>query len=298
MRLINKGSKGKNREDMDRGEMDEDIMDRKILKSVVVGFLAVICIYEMISFGMGNTFDWISLVELGMITFVVVVYEIEIKKVREKYQKELELKLEMREKLDAANLHLMTGKMTPHFMHNTLLAIQELCYSDPREAAEAIGIFSKYIRTNLGGIGESNLIPFDKELEHLQLYMAIQEICYEDDIQFHVDIREHDFYLPQFTVEPIIENAVVHGVRKCRRQGIIYLRTWREDNDVMIEVQDNGIGFEVDDEKKSRFSSSVSVVYRIEKVLGGKIEIDSILGEGTTVTLRIPMRERGGEYHD
>lgn len=259
----------------------------------VLIILFVIAVFEIRCIYIEDIFQAGLYMKVGVLVFVLLIVENEILKMRELHEVSEQAKDEMREELDKANVYLMTDKMTPHFMHNSLLAIQELCYSDPEEAANAIGIFSRYIRINLEGIGESELIPFEKELEYLKLYMAIQQLCYEDDIQFELDIQVNDFYVPPFSVEPIIENAVVHGVRKTRRQGKVALRTWNDGGDVVIQVTDNGVGFQVTEEEKRKFSSSVAVVYRIEKVLGGNFDIDSEVGKGTTVTLRIPRVNKG-----
>lgn len=274
-----------------------DFVHTKLNRTALV-ILVVCTILEIIYLLSGNIFDFGITIRVGVILYIAIVYTIEILRVRDKRKYEVKENMEMKTELDKANIYLMSGKMTPHFIHNTLLAIQELCYSDPQEAANAIEIFSRYIRINLDGIGQHEVIPFEKELECIQLYMGIQQICYEDDVQFETDLQAKDFYIPPFCIQPIVENAVIHGIRKCRRQGCIRLKTWMEEECIVIQVEDNGAGFEVDEKKRTSFSSSISVVYRLEKVLNGKLDIMSKVGEGTIVTLRIPKQRRGDDGID
>ncbi len=276
------------------GKVSREKKKKNWLGIASIGVLCGSVLLEVVNLIVGDVFSTGNYASIGVLLFVGGVYTMEISDIKEQKEQSAELQKE----LQRVNMHLMTDKMKPHFIHNSLLAIQELCFSEPKEAYKAIGMFSKYLRANLEGIGDDELIPFRKELEYLELYMAIQQICFEDDIEFKLEIQESNFYIPPFSIQPIVENAVVHGVRKCRRKGIVEIRTWLEGDDIVIQVQDNGAGFDVDAENQRKFSSSQAVVYRIEHVLEGTLQIESQIGIGTTVTVRAPRRMNEGEVYD
>lgn len=271
---------------------------KRAMNRLSVAVLLISTLMEIYSMYRNSTFGVGNYIRVGIVIFMTLIFVIEIMEIREKREEALAMEEEMKHQLDVANLHIMNDKMTPHFMYNTLLAIQELCYSEPKEAAKSIGIFSKYTRINLEGIGEKKLIPFAKEFEYIQLYMSIQQMCYEEQIEFQTDLEVMQFGIPPFSIQPIVENAVIHGIRKCMRPGVIKLRTWREDEYIMIQIEDNGAGVQLDETGHQEFSSSAAVVYRIEKILNGKIAIHSEIDKGTTVTIQIPDNRGIEEDYD
>lgn len=261
------------------------------LNKVAVIILLISTLMEIYSMYHNGTFGIGNYIRVGVVFFITFIFVVEIIEIRDKRAESLAMEEEMKKKLDAANLHIMNDKMTPHFIYNTLLVIQELCYSDPKEAAKSIGIFSKYTRINLEGIGEKKLIPFTKELEYIQLYMSIQKLCYEEEIEFQTDLQVTRFGIPPFSIQPIVENAVIHGIRKCMGHGVIKLKTWKEDGYILIRIEDNGAGFHTNEVTHQGFSSNEAVVYRIEKLLHGKLEVRSSIENGTIVTIQIPENQ-------
>lgn len=259
---------------------------RNYLVLIGVGILIVATILEIWNGYNGSLFYMGVFARTGVIIYITCIYIVEIITVSEEIDRTSELK----QALETANLHIMTDKMKPHFIHNTLLAIQELCYSDPEQASEAIGIFSRYLRSNFEGTGYTELIPFSKELEYIELYMDIQTMCYEDAIQFDTDIQVTNFKVPPFSIQPLIENAVTHGVRKSRRKGMVELKTWIEHNQIVIEVKDNGVGFTGESTSGEGFSSSHIIRYRIQQLLQGTMEIKSEEQKGTTVRIYLQQK--------
>ncbi len=140
-------------------------------------------------------------------------------------------------------LALLAAQMQPHFLSNTLLAIQDLCYTDPEKAAATIVKFSSYLRTSIDVLGKEVRIPFAKEYQHICNFMDIEIIRFGTELQFETDIRVTDFSVPALSLQPLVENAVHHGIRKKSGSGKVRLTTVREKDNIIIRVADNGVGF-------------------------------------------------------
>ena len=190
-------------------------------------------------------------------------------------------------------IRIMMSQIQPHFLYNTLSTIQVLCHTDPEKAADVTGDFSAYLRRNLSTLNEPGLIPFWKELEHTKAYVQIEETRFPN-IRVEYDIRDSEFSLPPLTLQPIVENAIRHGVR-IREEGIIEVATRKEGGFHELTVRDNGAGFDV---KKLETAGENhiglrNVRERIESLCGGTLAVESRIDEGTTVTIRIPAAEQG-----
>ncbi len=192
-------------------------------------------------------------------------------------------------------IKIMMSQIQPHFLYNSLSTIQVLCHTDPEKAAEVTGNFSSYLRRNLSSLDEPGLIPFEKELEHTKAYVQIEETRFPN-IHVRYDIRDNDFSLPPLTLQPMVENAIRHGVR-IREEGIIEVITLQLGNCHELLIRDNGVGFDADAVKTADRShvGLRNVQSRIESMCGGTMLIDSRIGEGTTVIIRIPLRKENQE---
>ncbi|MBQ8304772.1 MAG: histidine kinase [Blautia sp.] len=192
-------------------------------------------------------------------------------------------------------IKIMMSQIQPHFMYNTLSTIQALCRIDPERAFDTIGKFSSYLRQNLDFLGHEGLIPFRNELKHTKVYAEIEMVRFPY-IQVVYDTQDEDFYLPALTIQPLVENAIRHGVR-VREEGLVTVRTRRTTGQHEIIIEDNGKGFDV--EKAMQADDTHiglrNVRERIEHVAKGTMEIRSVIGEGTSITIRIPATEGGAQ---
>ena len=121
--------------------------------------------------------------------------------------------------LTERRISLMMSQIRTHFIFNVLTAISGYCKYDAKKADEALILFSRYLRKNIAIIEQEGLIPFSKELEYLEDYVSLEKIRFEDMITFEKDIRERNFMLPPLTIQPIIENAIKHGLVEHGRSG-------------------------------------------------------------------------------
>ncbi len=184
---------------------------------------------------------------------------------------------------------LMISQIQPHFMYNTLNIIYYLCRVNPKLAGETVVKFSDYLRNNLDmSTKPDKLIPFTQELKHTQTYADIEMLRF-DNISVEYNIEEEDFKIPALSIQPMVENAIKHGVRG-KEHGVVIVSTFRSWNDYVITIKDNGIGYvknEVRMDNREHIGIK-NVKERIEKICGGTFNIEMVRDVGTTVTITIP----------
>lgn len=201
---------------------------------------------------------------------------------------------EQESRMKIMNTNVMLSQIQPHFMYNTITAIQYLCREDAHKAEAALGEFASYIRFNMDSMKMAERIPFTKELEHVEKYVHFEQLRFEERVQVEYDIQFDDFTIPALTLQPMVENAIKHGITKKRKGGCVHLSTRKEGNQVVIVIADDGKG--VDKEQfKERLSDGrshigvYSVQKRIESMKGGSFCMESEPNVGTTITLRFDI---------
>ena len=197
-------------------------------------------------------------------------------------------------KLQESQISIMLSQIQPHFLYNTLNSIYQLCETNPMRARFMVNSFSEYLRNNLSSLEEPGLIPFATELSHVNTYLDIEKVRFEDTLEIEYDIKCVDFSLPVLTVQPIVENAVKHGTSKKRGGGTVKIVAEEDKENYMITVSDTGCGFDPikpkDDGK--RHVGIENVRQRLSNMCGGTLTIESTEGVGTLATIIIP---KGGK---
>ena len=185
-------------------------------------------------------------------------------------------------------IQIMISQIQPHFLYNTLTTIQALCLENPRKAAAITERFAAYLRQNIDSLNETNLIPFRKELNHTLVYAQIEMERFPN-IHLDYEIEDEDFSLPALTIQPLVENAIRHGVRENRKGQIDILTNLLPDFHEII-IRDNGKGFSMAEETKTEGShiGIKNVRERLQKLCGGTMTIESGEGKGTTIIIDIP----------
>ena len=163
-----------------------------------------------------------------------------------------------------------------------------MCLYDPAEANKTISHFAKYLRGNINVLQDDELILFKKELEHLEDYIVLEKVRFEDRIRFEKEIEEEDFLVPPIILQPVVENAIKHGLLRIKEGGCITLKTKRQDNNVLIQIIDNGLGFDTSKPVREGAVGLSNVKFRLEHMIGGKMDMESVPGKGTTVTITVP----------
>ena len=202
-------------------------------------------------------------------------------------------------RIDAENEKLKTdimlAQIQPHFLFNSLTAIKNLCLKDPEKANEGISQFTDYLRHNMDSLTMDRPIPFEEELDHVKAYLKLQKLRFGNDIDVEYSLEYTDFRLPTLTLQPLVENAIIHGVRKNKSgKGRIRISTIRVFGNVEISIKDDGPGFnynEVSYDADRSHMGIQNVRNRIRNISGGELRIDSPSGCGTCVTIIIPAGE-------
>lgn len=207
--------------------------------------------------------------------------------------KELETeKIALNAQLAESRISTMMSQIRPHFVYNTLGSIEQLCELDPPKAGELVHNFAKYLRGNFGELDNPKPILMSQEMEHVHHYISIEKVRFPD-MSFSFEMQSEDFSLPALTIQPLVENAIKHGLMKLQKGGSIRVISYETDTDYHICVEDDGVGFDTSkllDEKKHIGIRNIRD--RLQVMVGGRLEIESTQGVGTKVLITIPKEDK------
>lgn len=212
-------------------------------------------------------------------------------------QKEQE-KERLEDELRMSRIRNFTSQMQPHFLYNTLGSIQEVMLMDPEYASELLGDFTVHLRSCIHAMVKDEPLAFSQELENVRAYINIERMRFGNKLRVHYDIQTTGFSILPLTIQPIVENAIRHGIYgRGVDGGDVCIRSYEDRNDWVVQIEDNGIGFDTDKYQEQQISGESdstalkNVEYRLDKVMKSQLRIESKIGEGTIVTVRIPKGE-------
>lgn len=189
-------------------------------------------------------------------------------------------------------IKLMMSQIQPHFLYNSLSSISELCETDPMKAQTLTDDFSDYLRYNLTALNTEKLVSFEKQLEQTEIYLKIEKTRFEDRVNAVYEIEARDFEVPTLTVQPLVENAVRHGICKRQGGGTVTIRSFETDHEYVIEISDDGVGFDKESvNKDGETHVGIENVRARLKYFGDTLEIKSEPDIGTTATIRVPKKK-------
>ena len=221
---------------------------------------------------------------------IVLVWQIiprNINAARKAKEMEAEQKL-IRAQLQENRIAIMISQIQPHFIYNTLGTIQQLCKEDPEQASRLIQNFSIYLRGNFSELDNTVPIRFTKELEHVRCYTEIELIRFPD-MTVRYDIQTEEFLLPALSVQPLVENAIKHGLMGLEEGGTVTVTTFETPTHYCVKVVDDGVGFDEAAPQDERKHIGIrNVRERLQVMCGGSLTVESQPGKGTTALLRIP----------
>ena len=199
---------------------------------------------------------------------------------------------ELEKELKAQKLSLMLSQIQPHFMFNSLTTIMYLCEENPSLAKETLEKFSFFLRGTLESIELKECVSINYELEIVKNYLCVEKQRFGDKLEIEYDLKSEDFLIPILSIQPIVENAVRHGIRKKSEGGKVIISTFSEKDYHVVRVSDNGVGFssEVIEKAENIHIGIKNVKERVELMIGGTIEIISEIDVGTNVSVKIPRK--------
>lgn len=180
--------------------------------------------------------------------------------------------------------------MRPHFIYNAMTSIHYLCDQDPQRAKQVTMDFTSYLRRNFAAIAGKDAIPFLEELEHTRAYLAVEQAQFEDDLVVAYDVPHTSFRIPPLTLQPIVENAVKHGMDPENVPFHVWVWTRQTDAGSEVVVEDDGPGFDaaVADDPRTTLAN---IRQRLEMMCGGALAIAPRDGGCTKVTVMVPRQE-------
>lgn len=197
-----------------------------------------------------------------------------------------------------AKVAVMASQIRPHFMYNALTSIAMMCQIDPETAQEATITFAKYLRGNMDSLKQTKPVPFEVELEHLKKYLYIEKLRFGRKLNVEYDIQATDFKLPMLSVQPLVENAVKHGVGMKKKGGTVTVISRDTGDAYEVIVKDDGVGFDTNAPKKDDGRSHVGMENtrsRLKEMCDGTVNIESTVDVGTTATIILPKEGQNNE---
>lgn len=211
------------------------------------------------------------------------------------FHRELTTQIVKKEKeMAESKITTMISQIQPHFIFNSLSTIKYLVKKDQIEAIETIDEFSDYLRGSMESLTRNCGVPFSEELELINHYLYMEKKRFGDKIHIEYDIQMDGFLVPTLSVQPIVENAVKHGIRAQLKGGTIKIATKEDAKHFIIQITDDGAGFDPQAQKEDGKShvGIANVQKRLALMCEGTLEIESAPGKGCQVTIRIPKRKR------
>jgi two-component system sensor histidine kinase YesM len=209
--------------------------------------------------------------------------------------------------LNEMEIRFLQHQMNPHFLFNVLLTIQIKAKRSGNETIyKMVSKLSALLRASIY-TNNVDRITVGEELEYTEFYLYLQKMRFEDRFFYKIIVEDEELkksIIPKFVIEPIVENAVIHGIENIENEGVIRIVLKKMGTDLLVTVQDNGAGFDVKEyfnslEQAENGSSREkiglkNVDLRLRHIYGEeyRIKIKSKINTGTTIYIKIPIEER------
>lgn len=214
--------------------------------------------------------------------------------------KELEMRIEslllMKKSAQDAVEHELSyfyAQITPHFLYNTLNAIIALSWSDQKKTQTALEHLSTYFRGKLDYQKQRSLIPLKEEIQLVKAYLAIEQMRFEERLHIEYNIDETiQTYIPAMTLQPLVENAVQHGISKSENGGTLRLTIEREQQHIKITIEDNGVGIPLEKQQELLRGRNERLGFtnpfrKLSLIKGARFQMNSEVGKGTTIIIHM-----------
>ncbi len=250
--------------------------------------LIICCIGLAVEFGSTLTRESIGPSGMYFAICLLFVYIFSISRLVKEYVKKENDRTHLSEENARLSSSILLSQIKPHFLYNALNSISYLCKRDPKQADMAVIRFSRYLRQNMKCIESSELVDFASEMEHVRNYVYLEQIRFPK-MEVVYELKYINFQVPPLCIQPIVENAVKHGVSKNTDGGYVLIKSFATAKHIIIEVSDNGPGFDTKMNIKGTGLSNIS--RRLKMIIEADIEFGSVVGKGTVVRVRIPRKD-------
>lgn len=190
--------------------------------------------------------------------------------------------------LKESRISIMLSQIQPHFIYNTLGTIERMCLKDPQKAFDLVRNFSLYLRGNFSELESVTPIRFVEELKHVEYYVNIEKVRFPD-MNIEYDVEATEFVLPALSVQPLVENAIKHGLMRLESGGTVVIHSYETPTHFCVEVTDNGKGFDpslpIDGKKHVGLRN---IRGRLKAMVDGELILESRPDVGTKAIIMIP----------
>lgn len=194
----------------------------------------------------------------------------------------------MEVELKESRIALMLSQIKPHFIYNTLGAIERMCLKNPQKAFELVRNFSLYLRGNFSQLDSVVPISFLEEMKHVEYYVKIEKVRFPD-INVEYQLECTDFVIPPLSVQPLVENAIKHGLMRLETGGTVIVHSYETSTHFVVDVSDNGVGFDVNSVIADKKHVGLrNIRERLAVMLNGELKVQSSLNGGTKAIITIP----------
>ena len=207
--------------------------------------------------------------------------------------------------LQLSRIRNFTSQMQPHFLYNALGSIQEIILEDPEYASELIGDFTVHLRSCIRAMSSDAPIPFDQELSNIRAYVNIEKMRLGQKLRVVYDTEKRNFSILPLSVQPLVENAIRHGIyERGEKGGTVTIRTEELPDHWLVTVEDDGVGFdtgmlETDIADGKKDSTGIkNIMFRLDTVMHASVSIQSKIGTGTALAITIPKESAQNEIHN
>jgi two-component system, LytTR family, sensor kinase len=234
---------------------------------------------------------WPADAHTALLTYAAIVAAVQVALLRRR-ARERELRAsQLESRLAQARLQILERQLQPHFLFNTLHAVSALVYQDAARADQMISQLADLLRLSLQSEGMQE-VPLRDELQFLERYVAIERTRFADrlTVEFQVDPTVLAARLPSLVLQPLVENAIRHGIAPRPAPGRIVLRAARDEADLRVEVTDDGLGLRGPVREGVGLGNARA---RLEHLYGPgeRLTLSPAPSGGVRVTLRVPFSE-------
>ena len=253
---------------------------KKLLKGYFISFLVyLIPLTVVMILHMFFSLELFIILALGLWALTILV--LVVKENSKEY-------LKQQKEIANQRANILMLQMRPHFIYNTMTSIYHLCEQDPHKAKQVTFDFTTYLRKNFAAIASDETISFVDELEHTRAYLAVEQAQFEDNLFVDFDTPHTLFRVPPLTLQPIVENAVKHGMISSNKPIHISIKTRKTETASEIIVEDDGPGYKPKDDNEPHIALN-NLYQRLELMCRGTLDISSNSEGGTLVKIIIPL---------
>jgi two-component system, LytTR family, sensor kinase len=228
----------------------------------------------------------------GLVTYWVILAVLRGMESRRRLRDERLRNAQLETQLAQSQLQALRMQLQPHFLFNTLNAISALTLADPKQAKLMIARLGDFLRLTLEE-RHAPQVPLSRELEFLACYLDIQQVRFQDRLRTRLDVADDilDAAVPNLILQPLVENALCHGLQDKSEAGNLHISAWREGVDLQLQVEDDGQGLREQGKPEGIGLSNTRA--RLDMLFGPKarLTLTSMPEGGTRATIRVPYVE-------